>query len=463
MDPHGKVNTSALGLNPDQDEAIDTEIIVERSRLMELIKPDMKLMIIACVAAAIHGALTPFQGLAVSYIAAIYYIPPADGMMSQVQMWALILVGTAVAAGIADFLKTYYFEKIGQNLAFVIRSRMFSTLMHQEIGYFDQEQNNSGAIVSRLDTDALHIKGQASDNWGMVAQIIGCILCGFPISFAYNWRLTLILIATVPLVIIMSMITLGATSKVVNQSQALGTDAENFATESVVNYKVVSSYNLKTILQQSYSEHLELVRGLSWKQSVIQGVGTGMLYFLLFGIYALAFWYGGQLVATGQSDMTSVTAGIFPVLMALLFIGGAQSAFPDVAKGKVAAERVFEILDRVPVIDNNSNDGVEPESCVGTIAFKGVRFYYPQRPDVVVFRSLDLDVLAGTSVALVGSSGSGKSTIVGLTLRFYDPVAGNVLLDGRRLTSLNIRWLRSHIGLVGQEPVLFNGSILGRF
>ncbi len=199
LDTHSKVNTSALGLNPDKDE-VDTEIVVERSRLMELIKPDMKMMIIACVAAAIHGAMTPFQGLAVSYISSIYYIPPDQGMMTQVQMWALILVGTAVAAGIADFFKTYYFEKVGQNLAFVVRSRMFNSLMHQEVAYFDQEENNSGAIVSRLDTDALHVKGQASDNWGMYAQIVGCILCGIPISFAFNWRLTLI-IATVPLVI----------------------------------------------------------------------------------------------------------------------------------------------------------------------------------------------------------------------------------------------------------------------
>ncbi len=460
LDVHS--NTTALGLNPDQEEEPEAEIVVEKSRLMELIKPDMGRLVVACVCAALGGAITPFQGLVISFMSSIYYEPP-DVMMPKVEMWALILVGTSVAVGIADFFKTYYFDKIGQNLAYTVRSRMMTSLMRQEVAYFDQEQNNSGAITSRLETDALHLKGQASDNWGMMAQIVGCLLCGYPISFAYNWRITLILTATIPIVMILAGVTLIFTSKVVAKSQALGTDAENFSTESVINYKVVSAYNLQANLRQSYTERLELVRPLEWEQSLIQGIGTGLLFFSLFGVYALAFWYGGQLVAAGTSSMTSVTAGIFPVLMALLFIGGAQAAFPDVAKGKVAAERVFEILDRVPLIDNSSDEGVEPEECTGMISYKGIKFYYPQRPDVVVFRSLSLEVPAGTSVALVGSSGSGKSTIVGLTLRFYDPVAGNVLLDGKRLTSLNIHWLRSQIGLVAQEPILFNGSIMGQF
>lgn len=457
-DTHSKVNTSALGLNPDEDE-VDSEVLVDKSRLIELVKPDMKLLIVGCLMAAFGGAMTPFQGLVVSFMSTVYYQPV--GMMEEVQMWALILVGAAVVAGIADFFKTYYFEKIGQNLAYTVRSRMMKSLMRQEVAYFDQEENNSGAIISRLDTDAIHLKGQASDNWGMLAQIAGCLLCGYPISFVYNWRITLILTATIPLILIMSAVTLTATSKIITRSQMLGTDAENFATESVVNYKVVAAYNLQSHLRQAYNERLELVRGLEWKQSIIQGFGTGAMFFMLFGIYSLAFWYGGQLVSKGEADMLSITAGIFPVLMALLFIGGAQDAFPDVAKGQVAAERVFNILDRVPVIDNSGNEGVEPEECSGKIAFRGVKFYYPQRPDVVVFRSLTLDVPAGTSVALVGSSGSGKSTIVGLTLRFYDPVAGNVLLDDKRLTSLNIHWLRSQVGLVAQEPILFNGSIMG--
>jgi len=458
IDTHSKSNTSALGMDPDEEE-LDSEVLVERSRLIELVKPDMKLLIVGCLMAALGGAMTPFLGLVVSFMSTVYYQPV--GMMEEVQMWALILVGAAVVGGIADFFKTYSFGKIGQNLAYTVRFRMMKSLMRQEVAYFDREDNNSGAIVSRLDTDAFHLKGQASDNWGMLGQIIGCLLCGYPISFVYNWRITLILTATIPLVLILSAVTLTATSKIVTQSQLLGTDAENFATESVVNYKVVFAYNLQSQLQQAYSERLELVRGLQWKHSIIQGFGTGAIFFMVFGIYALAFWYGGQLVGKGEADMLSITAGIFPVLMALLFVSGAQNAFPDVANGQVAAERVFEILDRVPVIDNSADEGVELEECSGWIAFSRVKFYYPQRPDVVVFRSLNLDVPAGKSVALVGSSGSGKSTIVGLVLRFYDPVAGNVLLDGKRLTSLNIRWLRSQVGLVAQEPVLFNGSIMG--
>lgn len=152
--------------------------------------------------------------------------------------------------------------------------------------------------------------------------------------------------------------------------------------------------------------------------------------------------------------------GIFPVFIALVCIAQANASFPDVAKGTVAVQSVFAIIDRVPAIDSSSNDGIAPKSCCGALALRDVEFFYPQRPDVKVFNKINLNMPSGTSVALVGPSGSGKSTVVGLLLRFYDPVAGAILLDDRPLQSLNIHWLRSQIGLVAQEPILFNGTIL---
>ena len=148
-----------------------------------------------------------------------------------------------------------------------------------------------------------------------------------------------------------------------------------------------------------------------------------------------------------------------PLFMALFAAGQAQLMFPDVAKGKAAAASVFRIIDRKPEIDNMSEDGIAPLTCEGRISFHKVSFSYPTRPDIKVLRKFSMEIAEGKSMAVVGESGSGKSTIVGLLERFYRPTSGSILLDDVNVETLNIRWLRRQIGLVGQEPVLFNMTI----
>ena len=124
-----------------------------------------------------------------------------------------------------------------------------------------------------------------------------------------------------------------------------------------------------------------------------------------------------------------------------------------------AGASIFEIIDRVPQINSSSKTGTFPDNIQGHIRFNQVHFQYPSRPDVSILNGIDCEVLAGQTVALVGLSGCGKSTCIALLQRFYDPSRGNIELDGQRLSDLNIKWLRSQIGVVGQEPVLFGTTI----
>ena len=125
-----------------------------------------------------------------------------------------------------------------------------------------------------------------------------------------------------------------------------------------------------------------------------------------------------------------------------------------------AAAKLYETIDRVPTIDSASDEGLKPEKCVGEITLEHVKFNYPSRPNVPIVKDLSITFPAGHTVALVGASGSGKSTIISLVERFYDPLAGRVLLDGVDVKDLNVRWLRSQIGLVSQEPTLYAGTVL---
>ena len=124
-----------------------------------------------------------------------------------------------------------------------------------------------------------------------------------------------------------------------------------------------------------------------------------------------------------------------------------------------AASLIYQVIERKPEIDSQSDEGEKPLMLDGDIDFKGVRFNYPSRPDVDILKDITFSVKKGETVALVGSSGCGKSTCIQLTQRFYDPAAGGVYIDGRDIKDLNLRWLRSHIGIVGQEPALFDCSI----
>ncbi|XP_068013048.1 ATP-dependent translocase ABCB1 isoform X4 [Melanerpes formicivorus] len=140
-------------------------------------------------------------------------------------------------------------------------------------------------------------------------------------------------------------------------------------------------------------------------------------------------------------------------------LGQSSSFAPDYAKAKISAAHLFLLFERVPSIDSYSEDGEQPGSFEGNITIKDVRFNYPNRPDVKILQGLNLKVEKGQTLALVGSSGCGKSTVVQLLERFYDPLEGEVLFDGKNAKSLNIQWLRAQLGIVSQEPILFDCTI----
>ncbi|KAJ1475715.1 ATP-binding cassette transporter [Baffinella frigidus] len=202
-------------------------------------------------------------------------------------------------------------------------------------------------------------------------------------------------------------------------------------------------------------------------KGVLMGAIQGYSQGALFLAFALMYWYGGTYLADdsavapplSDSKFEGMFIPIFCMLMLGAGLGQASQGATDSAKAAQAAGRVFEVVDRVSKIDHESDAGAKPPVVHGKIEMENVCFAYPSRPDQKVCNDFSLVVEAGTTVALVGASGSGKSTVVSLVERFYDPDSGSVKMDGVDIRELNVRWLREQIGLVGQEPVLFAGTI----
>ncbi|KAL9843258.1 ABC transporter B family member 1 [Arabidopsis thaliana] len=210
---------------------------------------------------------------------------------------------------------------------------------------------------------------------------------------------------------------------------------------------------------QAYSSALKIAQKLGYKTGLAKGMGLGATYFVVFCCYALLLWYGGYLVRHHLTNGGLAIATMFAVMIGGLALGQSAPSMAAFAKAKVAAAKIFRIIDHKPTIERNSESGVELDSVTGLVELKNVDFSYPSRPDVKILNNFCLSVPAGKTIALVGSSGSGKSTVVSLIERFYDPNSGQVLLDGQDLKTLKLRWLRQQIGLVSQEPALFATSI----
>ena len=198
-------------------------------------------------------------------------------------------------------------------------------------------------------------------------------------------------------------------------------------------------------------------------QSFLHGMGIGFAFgfsqFLLFACNALLLWYTAVSVRDGHLTIATAVKEYMVFSFATFALVEPFGLAPYILKRRKSLISVFEIIDRVPKIDPDDNAGLKPPNVYGSIELKNVDFCYPTRPEMMILSNFSLKVSGGQTVAVVGVSGSGKSTIISLIERFYDPVAGQVLLDGRDLKLFNLRWLRNHMGLVQQEPIIFSTTI----
>ena len=382
-----------------------------------------------------------------------------DQVESGARKWSLIFVGIGFGALIAAVAQSYSFNFMGQRLGRRVRVLMMKALLRQEVGWFDDERNSSGVLTSKLSADALAVKGQFGDTMGLLTQNLVTCIASFIIAGINSWRMMLVVTSCLPILIISVVIQNMFMLKSGTEEEESFAQANATAAEAFNSARTVAAFGMEDQVAALYRRSLEDPTKEARKRNNYAGLGFGSSQFVVFGVYALAFWYMGLDITRGYSSFEDALKAFMAIFMAAMGIAQAQVYFPDVAKGRAAVQRVFSIIDRQPLIDGTDPEGYRPSSCAGKVELNGVTFAYPQRPDAPIFVDFRLVVAAGTTVAIVGESGSGKSTVVQLIERFYDPQSGTVLLDDVDIRTLNLHWLRAQIGLVSQEPVLFNMTV----
>ncbi|KAH9535053.1 hypothetical protein CY35_17G034100 [Sphagnum magellanicum] len=350
-------------------------------------------------------------------------------------------------------------EALGEYLTKRIRVNMLANILRNEVGWYDRDENSSGAICARLASDANMVRALVGDRISLVVQVVGAITVSFVVALIVLWKLALVVIAIQPLILFCYYMKKKLLTSIAVASTQAQQDAAQVASEAVAQHRTVTAFSAQDKVLGLFERKLENSnKEMVWR-SQVAGAGLGAATFCLYASWGLDFWYGGLLASKGEAGLSQVTKVFFVLVSSGRILAEAGTLTPDIAKGTAAIASVFDILDRHTQIDANDPKAKKVEKVQGYIELQDVQFAYPSRPDVMVFKNFNLKVNAGTTVAMVGQSGSGKSTIIGLIERFYDPLQGSVMIDGRNIQNLHLQSLRQHIGLVSQEPTLFAGTI----
>lgn len=366
-----------------------------------------------------------------------------------------------VYIGVGMFITTYAYMYIwvytGEVNARRVRERYLQAVLRQDIAYFDNV--GAGEVATRIQTDTHLVQQGISEKVALVVNFLGAFVCGFVLAYVRQWRLALAMSSILPCIAIAG----GVMNKFVTGYMQLSlkhvAEGGTLAEEVISTVRTAQAFGTQSILSGLYNAHIDKSQNVDMKAAVWQGGGLAVFFFVIYGAYALAFHFGTTLIIQGYADGGQVVNVIFAILIGSFSLALLAPEMQAITHGLGAAAKLFQTIDRVPAIDSADESGQKPEKVVGEITLENVTFAYPSRPTITVTNDLSITFKAGKTAALVGASGSGKSTIVSLVERFYDPLSGVLKLDGVNLKDLNLKWLRSQIGLVSQEPTLFATTI----
>ncbi|RDX69267.1 ABC transporter B family member 21, partial [Mucuna pruriens] len=431
---------------------------VPLGRLASLNKPEIPVLLIGCVAAIANGAIFPIFGVLLSSVIETFFKPFPE-MKKDSKFWAVMFVILGLGSLLAIPARSYFFSIAGSKLIRRIRLICFEKVINMEVGWFDEPEHSSGAIGARLSADAASVRALVGDALGLLVQNIATALTGLIIAFVASWQLAFILLILVPLIGMNGYIQMKFMKGSNADAKMMYEEASQVANDAVGSIRTVASFCAEEKVMELYKKKCEGPMKAGIRQGLVSGTGFGVSFLLLFSVYATNFYAGARFVEAGKASFSDVFRVFFALTMASIGISQSSSLTPDSNKAKIATASIFRIIDRKSKIDPSDESGNTLDSVKGEIELRHVSFKYPTRPDIQIFRDLSLTIHSGKTVALVGESGSGKSTVIALLQRFYDPDSGQITLDGIEIQNLQLKWLRQRMGLVSQEPVLFNDTI----
>ncbi|PVF95031.1 putative Leptomycin B resistance protein pmd1 [Serendipita vermifera] len=385
----------------------------------------------------------------------------ADHFKSVASKDALYLVFIGIGMLVTTYIYMVTWIRTGEVAAKRVRERYLRSILRQDVAFFDNV--GAGEVATRIQTDTHLVQMGISEKVPTATSFIGAFVAGFILAFIRSWKLALACASIIPFIGITGGLMNFFMSKYKITQLKFMAESGTLAEEVISTIRTAQAFGTQHKLAKMYDVYVDKTHEVENKSAIFHGAGLAVFFFVIYSAYGLAFSFGTTLLLRGEVDVGIIVNVFLAILIGSFSLAMLAPEITAISNARGAAAKLFATIDRVPPIDSASPDGLKPDAGTikGEITFHGVKFNYPSRPDIPILKGVDLVFPAGKTAALVGASGSGKSTIVALVERFYDPLAGVVKLDGIDIKDLNIKWLRSNIGLVSQEPTLFATTIRG--
>ncbi|MGY6559080.1 MAG: ABC transporter ATP-binding protein [Nitritalea sp.] len=374
--------------------------------------------------------------------------------INDINSIAFLLLGILLIQSVFSFFRVWLFALVSERSMRDIRIALYGRLVQLPMTFFDKRR--TGELISRITSDVSLLQDAFSTTLAELFRQLVTLIAGVAFLLFTTPKLTLFMLGTFPVLVIIAMVFGRYIRKLSKQTQDELAAANVIVEETLQSIFTVKSFSGERYESQRYESGLNRVVHVALKAAGFRGAFISFIIFALFGGIVAVMWYGASLVASGAMSVGDLVSFV----LYTTFIGGSIAGLGDIygqlQKAIGSSERVLEILEETPEALATEYESVPLN---GDIVFKNVQFAYPTRKEVRVLKDLSLRIGAGEKIALAGHSGAGKSTIIQLLMRFYPIDKGSILVDGRDLDDWNLAQLRSHIGIVPQEVLLFGGSI----
>lgn len=365
-----------------------------------------------------------------------------------------------VLQGAFSGLKSLAQELVQRRMACAVRLKLFASVIRMDIAFFDTM--HTGQLTSRMTNDASQMTQPLNTLLNDLLANVLLLVGGMFMAFRTSWKLSILALTIVPPITYSYRVYAKWARRVTRSIYCAYGEANSTATDAISNIRTVRGFSTEAFESNKYSDSINTALGHGVKNAYVGASVTAFSTYLNLGTAVLILWYGGQLVCDSEGKIMSIgsliTFQLYWNMMNNAFIS-LGNVFNDLIRSSSAAERVLSLIDARPDVNPDEGEVLVRETVKGHLKLRGIQFRYRSRPDSIVLKGIDMEMPPGTTTALVGKSGGGKSTLVHLLMRFYEPTAGEIILDGKDTKLLSSKSVRQCCGFVAQDTQLFSCSI----
>ncbi|KAL1411210.1 ATP-dependent permease [Vanrija albida] len=416
--------------------------------------PHKTAMFVGLLTAVLQGAQTPIWSFFISKLMTLIGAPDAAAQLPKI---GGTLIGLSVSGGLFLFLQEYILQGVAAMWTAKIRTEAYERVLAQDKGWFDDPDHSPAALVQHLVKDVDDMRHLVATLLPKTVVVVMMMGLGLIWAMVAGWQLTLVGLALTPLFVAMFAGTEGILSRTEIHNKSRRENVARAFYESVANIRGIRAMGLESSFHTKFTEHADDARKSGQDAAWLNGIGLGVAVAIPIFAQAVMNYVGAVFIKQAVMSYATMLQVYTLVLFSLTFGAQILSFIPFVAKTKAAAHDFGHLFTLSTTTQEST--GIHPFPAGTDIAFDGVAFRYPTRPDVSVLYGLDLSIKAGECVAIVGQSGSGKTTTAALLQRLYEPASGTITLGGVDLGSIKAAWLRAHIAVVSQTASLFDATV----